>query len=227
MNALLEIVKNALTEAGVPSAVLDFVVTYFFYSILGCAIMLVVFAFLGYRIYRTCLPIFGAIAFGTIGFMFIGPLITGALGNTVNIGLDITATVGWLCAAAGAVLMGLFYKLALFINGAAVGYFVGSAVFIHLGTLNPSVTFFSNQVAYYAVSILTAILLAIVFVFVFKYIYIFVTSVGGLSAVGIFLGATLTTNSNPVVLYICLGLGVIAGIFALVYQLRHADVHYY
>ena len=212
-----------MAEAGIPEQSITLLTTYMFYVLLATSITLVLFAFWGYKIFKALLPIVGAAGFGTVGYMLIAPLVVKAIGNSLTIGIDIPVVIGWVCAIIGAILMGAFLKLALFIEGAGIGFVVGATVFNTLGAQNPTVAFLNGDVGYYIVSVAAAIILALLFVFLFKYIYIFITSVGGLAIVGGILGLTLMSQLNPIVLYAAAGVGAVVGIFAMAFQLRRAN----
>lgn len=226
MNAILDSFKTSLTEAGAPEEVITLLTTYFFAVMLASAVALVVFAFWGFKIFRVCLPLGGAIAFGAVGNLLIAPLVTGAIGGEAlylgSFGIDIAAAIGVVCAILGAVIMGVFFKFALFLLGAGTGYVVGANVFYMIGN-GATEGFFASNVAFYIVAAVAALIVAILFVLLFKYIYIFVTSVGGLAEVGAIIALTLMVDIIPVVLYAAMAVGAIVGIFAMVYQIRHAN----
>ena len=190
--------------------------------ILGALLGCIVLAFYGYRILKFALVAIGAIGFGVLGNMILAPLALGAMGE-VSTDFNLAVIIGLVCAAIGALLINFLYKLAIFVSGAAVGYYIGTFVYVWLAGRFTDVAFFAEEYAPIVVGAVCALLVGLLFLFLFKFVYILSTSVGGMVSAGYVLATSIVTVPNPVVTYVCLGLGLVVGIIALVHQFKTAE----
>ena len=211
INGLDSMLESMPPEAAEMLAQYGFVIT------LASVLVLGLIALFSYKIFKLSLTIIGALAFGAIGSMFLAPLLINAIGEVGAVNL--TAIVGFVCALIGGLLMHFLFKLALFVTGAAGGWFFVAPFVLALLQSQFEAEFFATETGYYVVSAVCALLAAILFMFLFKFLYIVITSVGGMTVAGFMVGSAIMP-ANLIVWVAFAAIGLIAGIFAAVYQYK-------
>jgi len=187
-------------------------------AVVGCCIM----AFWGYKIFKFSLSIAGATVFGTIGGTVLGPLLAGAIGDALP-GVNISAILGFVLALIGAIILGIFHKVGIFVSGAASGYLLGTVFAIFLSSLMPNVEFFRNQIGIIIISAIVALIIGVLSIFLFKFVYILVTSVGGMAIAALTVIMTVMHEPSDVAILISLAVGALIGIVAMIVQYRIAN----
>ena len=165
------------------------------------------FAFNGYSIFKKCLSLFGAIAFGVVGSSIIAPIIPLELPF-----INFNALVGIVLAVVGAILMIYVYKLAIFVIGAAGGYFVAQLFIAPLFELQGTVAL--------VVSIVAAVILGIIALLLFKPLFIISSSVLSLTVVGALASYVVFAEANMIITIVCAVIGLVIGIIAAVKQFQ-------
>ena len=183
-----------------------------------------------WRLLKLMLPVSGAIIFANLSGL-ITPYVVEALGSPVLGPISVGSAVTLLCALAGALLMGLLYKLAIILLGAAGGWAIGGIISGMIAANQPDLELFIStdgnpSMGSIIVCAICAIVLGVLAVFVFKALYIVITSVGGMMAAFAMAGLILvnpTDEASMTILYLCIVLGVVAGVFCAVHQFKTAN----
>lgn len=199
--------------------VFDFISQYLFLTLVSAAILLIINAFFGYKIFKFVIVIESSIGLGFLGNALLGPLIF----QNPPEGVNLSAILGIALAVVGALLAMFFFKLMLFINGAGLGFVLG-AVGCYLLSSNE---FFAKTWVIIAFGAISAIILGVLFIFFFKPVYIIVSSILGLTAAGFILSYLICPNIYVILSIIMMSIGFIAGIFAAVYQFRKNSRYYF
>ena len=200
--------------------ILNFINQYFFITLISAAILLIINAFFGYKIFKFAITVESAVGLGIIAYTFIGPWIFQNPPEKVNL----SAILGILFAALGALLAGFFIKTMLFVNGAGLGFFLGSGGAYLLSANNE---FFAQNWVIICVGVLAALILGVLFIFFFKPIYILVSSVLGMSLVGFIISYIVCPDIYVIFSVIMVAIGFIAGIVAAVYQFKKNSKYYF
>lgn len=170
--------------------------------VLVAAIVAGIFAFYGYTLFKKCLALFGAVAFGVAG-----SVISASFLSEISIPLvNIASIIGIVCAVIGAVLMIHVYKLAIFVVGAAGGYFAAQLVIVPMLALEGTVAL--------VVSIVAAVIVAILALLLFKPLFILLTSVVLMVGVGAISAFALFVEPTVVFVAVTAVIGLIVGICA-------------
>lgn len=214
--------KQYLEMLTLPEWATNLINAYVFAFVLSSVVLLFILAFWGYKLLKACLAIAGAATFGIIGNTFIAPLVVPHTENLVPAWINVGGIIGMVLAGIGALLMVKLYKLGIFAEGAALGYFLGSTATGIILTYAPNLAFLNTPIGNIVVSCVLALILGVLFALLFKHIFILVTSVGGLCAAGVLIGSCFVFELNPVILTVSAGVGVIVGICAMVYQYKNA-----
>ena len=222
MNEILELVK-----AYVPAEYLSYVEAYLFAVVLAAVVVCGIVALYSYKLFRIELVLEGILIFGILGGVVLGPMLENVI-TFVPDSISISAVVGIALAIVGGLIMHFFFKFALFVTGAAIGW-LGMTGFglSMLAQQFPDVELFTNNVGKIVIPILTAIILGVLFIFLFKFLYIIATSFGGMCAAALLLGLSISPAGDRMTLIASLVVGVIAGIFATVYQYKNNSKYRY
>ena len=205
-----------------PPEVAEMVASYGFVLTLPIAVVCVIVAFWGYKIFKASLSIVGALVFGVLGATVVGPLVVGSMGDVLP-GINISAAIGFVLAIVGAILIGVLYKVGIFVSGAAGGYLIGQMLLPLFASLLPDVEFITSELGTIIIPAVMALIVGIFSVFIFKFLYILATSVGGMTIVGFLVGTSVFNEPDGTVLIASLVVGAIVGIFAMVRQYKNAD----
>ena len=191
---------------------------------------LAVVATWSWRLLKLALPVVGAIIFANVGAM-VAPMVVNAAQMDYVGPVSVNALVIMLCALLGAILMGVLYKLAIILVGAAGGWVVGNVVSGFITANQPDLELFqwvdgNMPLGYIIVSAICAVILGLLAVFIFKALYILITSVGSMITAGSLVGATIINYADEnalTVLGLCTFVGIIVGIICAVHQFKTAN----
>ena len=222
MNEILAIIKEY-----VPAEIMSYIEAYLFVAVLAAAVVCGIVALYSYKLFRIELVIEGILLFGILGGVVLGPWLENAL-TFIPDSISISAILGILLAIIGGFIMHFFFKFALFITGAAIGWFgMYSFGLGFLAEKFPDFAFFQDNAGKIIIPILTAIILGVIFIFLFKFLYIILTSFGGMCGAAVLLGLAIVPDGGMVVLIASLVVGAIAGICATVYQYKNNSKYRY
>ena len=168
--------------------------------VLIAAVVAGVLAFFGYTLFKKCLSLSGAVAFGIIGSSIVAPYIPVAL-PIVNL----PAVVGIVCAIIGAILITKAYKLALFVMGAGAGFYAGYFIVAPMFALDGVIAI--------VVGAVLAIIVALLALRIFKGIFILLTSVVSLAGIGALASLVIFQQTNIIFVAALAVVGLIVGIF--------------
>ena len=187
--------------------------------VLIATLILGLLALYSYRIFRITLTVGGAIAFGLVGSVLVAPLLTGLIGE-LPAGLQMEYICGFLFALIGGVTMKFFFKVALFVSGAGVGWMFGTSVCAIIQSFLPDVEFFSQQIGVWVIDGICAIIVGVLSLFLFKFIYIVSTSLGGMVGAAVLIVSTIKPHAGGYATAVAVLIGIIAGIIAAVNQYK-------
>ncbi len=194
-------------------------------SFVGFPIVLIAVLVLGllalysYRIFRITLTLGGAIAFGLVGSIVIAPLLKGMIGE-LPLGFQMEYVLGFIFALIGGVTMKFFFKVALFVSGAGVGWMFGTSVCAIVQSFLPDVEFFSQQIGVWVIDGICAIIVGVLSLFLFKFIYIVSTSLGGMVGAAVLIVSTVKPQAGGYATAVAVLIGIIAGIISAVNQYK-------
>ena len=199
-----------------------------FLLLVGICISLVLLAFYSYRILKLELSISAALGGGYLGYLFLAPLVLAPFADTLPENIDFAVVVGVACVVLGWILAWVLYKVAVFLLGAAVGFLGGYYAFIILALKFPEISFLSEDVFFWIITVLCALIAGALFVCLFKFLYIFTTSFGGMVGAAYLLGLSMFGLSahEPMYLYPTLGVGAVLGLIAMIVQYKKAEDKY-
>lgn len=191
---------------------------------------LAVVATWSWRLLKLALPVVGAIIFANVGAM-LSPMVVNAAQMEYVGPVSLNALVIIACALLGAILMGVLYKLAIILVGAAGGWVVGNFICGVIAANQPDLEFFkwvdgNMPIGYIIVSAICAVILGLLAVFIFKALYILTTSLGSMLSAGTLLGFTIINYADEnsyAVIAVCTVIGVIAGIICAAHQFKTAN----
>ena len=213
MNGLLNSLEDVL-----PAGMAEFI----FPISLVVVLILGLSALYSYRIFKIMLTVTGALGAGIGGYLGAAPLILNSL-ESVPEAFDLKVVIGIVAALLGGLLINFLFKVALCLSGAAVGFLGGSTLILPL-LINqfPDSEFFTGNAGLWVVGGICALILGILFIFLFKFFYIVTSSLGGMIGASVILGVQVAPNSGMIAIIISALIGVIAGIFAAVFQYKSA-----
>ena len=222
MNEILD-----FAEKYIPAEYMSYVEAYLFIAVLAVAVVAGIIALYSYKLFRIELVLEGILGFGILGGFVLGPWLDTNL-TFIPESISVSAIVGILFAIIGGLIMHFFFKFALFVTGAAAGWFAmyGFGLPI-LANQFPDVQFFSDNAGKILIPILTAIIVGVLFIFLFKFLYIILTSFGGMGIAAILLGFAIAPEGGMITFIASAAVGVIAGIFATVYQYKNNSQYRY
>ena len=199
----------------------------FLFLIIYC-LALTLTAFYSYRILKIELSISAALAGGYFGYLFLAPMILEKIADTLPEGIDFAVIIGAVCAILGWILAWALHKLAVFLVGAAGGFYGGTFAFVFIAYKFPEVEFLQTDIFYWIITIVCAILAGVIFVYLFKFLYIFITSFGGMVGASYLLGISMFGEKahEPMFLYPTLAVGAVFGLIAMVVQYKKAEDNY-
>jgi len=200
--------------------ILHIVSQYFFITLVSAAILLIINAFFGYKIFKFAIIVESAIGLGFIAYTFIGPWM---FQNPPD-GVDLSAILGIVFAIIGALLAKFFIKIMLFVNGAGLGFAIG---LISSYLLSASNEFFAKEWVPYVFGAIAALILGVLFIFFFKPVYIIVSSVFGLAAAGFIISYLICPEIYVIFSVIMTAIGLVFGIVAAVYQFKQNSKYYF
>ena len=198
-----------------------------FLFLVGFCIALVLLAFYSYRILKLELSISAAIGGAYLGYLF-APNMLAPLADTLPEGVDFAVIIGVACAILGWVLAWALHKLAVFLVGAAGGFYGGTIAFAFIALRFPDVEFLSSEIFCWIITIVCAILAGVIFLYLFKFLYIFITSFGGMIGAAYLLDISMFGYNahEPMYLYPTLAVGAVFGLIAMVVQYKKAEDKY-
>lgn len=223
INVIIELTKkifketNMLDNLNLPAEVAEILENYLFVALLSVIIVLGIMAYHGFWLFKKCLPISGALAFGAVGSLVVTPMLDDMVGNMIPEAISLAAIIGFVCAIVGALLMTYAFKLSIFLLGAGAGAGVGLIV---SALLKGTIEFFATQIGALVAVGVCALVVAILTALLFRPLFIIVTSVLGLAAAGACVGLAVMPEGNLIVLGVCAAIGFIVGIFAAKKQFR-------
>jgi hypothetical protein len=176
----------------------------------------IVLAFFAYKIFKLAITVSVALGFGLLG-NWLTPIVLN--GVAIPESIKIVPIVTFALAIIGALLAMWLYKIAVFANGAALGYFVGKFAVGYLGANGAGIAFFDGTAGKIVVSVVCAIIVAFLVVFFYKYIYIILTSIASMAVVGAIIGAFV----YPTFTLYALIAGAVIGLIPMIYQFKSAD----
>lgn len=205
-------------------------------SSLGATVIIPIIALLfveatwSWRLLKLMLPVSGAIIFAALGNLLV-PFAVETVGNQYIGPISVGSAVVLLCALAGALLMGLLYKLAIILLGAAGGWAIGGVISGMIAANQPDLELFVStdgnpSMGSIIVCAVCAILLGVLAVFVFKALYIIISSVGSMIIAFTLAGVTLvnpTDETSMTLLAVFMILGIVVGVFCAVHQFKTAN----
>ena len=199
----------------------------FLFVLIYC-LALVLTAFYSYRILKLELSISAALAGGYFGYLLLAPLILANIADTLPEGIDFCVVIGVVCAILGWVLALVLHKVAVFLIGAAGGFYGGLCLAQLIAEHVPDVEFLQSEIFIWIIAGLCAILAGVIFVCLFKFLYIFITAFGGSVAAAYLLGISMfgLNAHEPMYLYPTLGVGAVLGLIAMIVQYKKADDKY-
>ena len=199
----------------------------FLFVVIYC-LALVLTAFYSYRILKLELSIAAAIAGGYFGYLFLAPLILSNFADSLPAEIDFCVIIGIVCTILGWVLAWVLHKIAVFLVGAAGGFYGGSFLYAFIAGQFSEVEFLQSELFYWILAGVCAILAGVIFVYLFKFLYIFITSFGGSIAAAYILGISMfgLNAHEPVYLYPTLGAGAVLGLIAMIVQYKKAEDKY-
>lgn len=175
--------------------------------VIAIAVGLLAFALFSYKIYNVALFLIGAAAGGVPSYMYLAPVLQDAFDIYEGWFPIVVAVVG---ALLGVGIIKALQKLAVFIAGAALGYFLGG--FINTAVVSSAQNeFLLEMPGSLIIPIVTALILGILAGKMFRPIFIigtaFVASIaavslifgvyfGGLTAVGLIIGVALGIGAS-------------------------------
>ena len=172
-------------------------------------LVLLVFAFFSYKIYRTALILIGALGGGILGFNFVSPIIMNAMSEPEE---WIPLVVALVCGIVGIALILALQKLAIFIAGGFLGFLLGNYISVIIAATNPE---FGEGAGKWVVVIICAILVGILAGKMFRPVFIIATSlVGGLG------GSMSILGGFGVGVMISLIVGIIFALVGMVFQFK-------
>jgi len=222
MNQFLEAI-----EEYVSADLMSLLESYFFIAALVCVLVGGLVALYSYKVFRIVLVLVGSLVFGAVGGIFLGPWLEEVL-TFIPETINFSAILGFLLAILGGFIMHFFLKFALFVTGAAIGWF-GMYVFgLPFLTLQfPDVEFFSSDAGKILLPILAAIILGVLFIFLFKFLFIVITAFGGMTFSAFFAVIAVMPSFDTIALIVLLAIGVVAGICATVFQYKSNSKYKY
>ena len=172
-------------------------------------LVLLVFAFFSYKIYRTALILIGALGGGILGFNFVSPIIMNAMSEPEE---WIPLVVALVCGIVGIALILALQKLAIFIAGGFLGFLLGNYISVIIAATNPE---FGEGAGKWVVVIICAILVGILAGKMFRPVFIIATSlVGGLG------GSISILGGFGVGVMISLIVGLVIALVGMVFQFK-------
>ena len=172
-------------------------------------LVLLVFAFFSYKIYRTALILIGALGGGILGFNFVSPIIMNAMSEPEE---WIPLVVALVCGIVGIALILALRKLAIFIAGGFLGFLLGNYISVIIAATNPE---FGEGAGKWVVVIICAILVGILAGKMFRPVFIIATSlVGGLG------GSMSILGGFGVEVMIALIVGLVIALVGMVFQFK-------
>ena len=214
-------ITSLIPEGVIPENIMSLITGAMFPVVLVAVIGLGFLAFRGFWFFEKALTVMGAIFFGAAGSTMLGPIVVASLGESAPANVNLSVIIGLICAALGAVLIRVLYKVALFVCGAFFGYTAGHAIAALLASLTKA-EFFTTGNGDLITCIVVAVLVGILCVFLFKPVYIIVTSIPTMVAAGILLGTSIVTTGDQTVLIVSGVVGLIVGIAAASHQFKHS-----
>ena len=179
---------------------------YLFPIALIAVILLSFLARYGYTVFKKCLSICGAIAFGSIGSIVVAPLLMNMISLEINF-ISIPTVIGAILAIIGAVLIIYVYKLAIFVVGGALGYFIAQ---MFVAPLLPAEV--AEGVAGIVISAVVALVVAILAVILFKPLFIIITSIFGMIGAALIAAYVILPELTMIPLVVFAVIGFILGI---------------
>jgi hypothetical protein len=189
---------------------------------LALVVVLGLLAFFGYRIFKAVLIIGGGVIGGTLAGLHLTPIIAPYVAAYIPGWLSLNAAVGIVVGLVAALLCWKAVKLVVFAGGAAAGYlFVGPLAVGWLATLVPSVAeIASSSIGTIIVSVVTALVCALILYIFFKLIFIVATSIGCPAAIGFVLLYAVIPQPADDQIVLALAIGAALGLIALYYQFK-------
>lgn len=189
---------------------------------LALVVVLGLLAFFGYRIFKSVLIIGGGVIGGTLAGIHLTPLIAPYVATYIPTWISLNAAIGVVVGLVAALLCWKAVKLVIFAGGAAVGYiFVGPMAAGWLATAVPSIAeVATSSVGSIIVSVVTALVCALVLYIFFKLIFIVATSIGCPAAIGFVLLYTVIPQPADDQVILALAIGAALGLIALYYQFK-------
>ena len=181
------------------STLLGAYAAYAFPIVLVAVILLSFLARHGYTIFKKCIALVGAIAFGFIGSTIVAPLVP----ISIDI-ISIPTVIGIVFAILGAVLMIYVYKLAIFGVGAAIGYFAAQLILVPMFSLEGMIALIASAVV--------AIIVAVLAMLLFKPMFIIITSIFGMVGAGALASMVIFPSGEIIFLGVGAVVGLIIGI---------------
>ena len=178
---------------------------------IAIAIGLIAFAFFSYKIYNAAIIIIGAAAGGVPSYIFLSPLMADAF-DMHEAWFPIV--VGLVGALLGIAIIKALQKLAVFIAGGALGYFLGSMINTVVIASGQN-EFLMQMPGSLIIPIVTAAILGLLSGKMFKLVFVIGTAlVSCISAANLFFSA-ISGGATPIALMIGVGIGAVASIFQL------------
>lgn len=187
-----------------------------------CALGLL--AFEGYKLFKMALYAVSAVAFGTVGFWYLAPVIPENIKAMVPEVVEFDVLVAVACALVAILICKCAYTLMIMILGGVVGYFVGSTVvynllLTHFNTLE----FLKMEMVKHIVGGAIASVMVLIFILMFKHLFIIGTSFGGTISAALVLQNILmpAADDNMKICYIILAIAI--GVFGLMRQYKEEE----
>ncbi len=189
---------------------------------LALVVVLGLLAFFGYRIFKTVLIIGGGVVGGTFAGLNLTPIIAPYIETYIPTWINLNAAVGILVGLVAALLCWKAVKLIIFAGGAAAGYLlVGPMAAGWIAEAVPSVAEIAvSSIGTIIVSVVTALVCALVLYIFFKLIFIVATSIGCPAAIGFVLLYTVIPQPTDDQITLALAIGAALGLIALYYQFK-------
>lgn len=175
-----------------------------------------VLAFFAFKIFKLAITVSVALGFGILG-NWLTPIVLN--GVAIPESINIVPIVTFSLTIIGALLAMWLYKVAVFANGAAIGYFVGGFAVKYLGAGGAGIAFFDGNAGKIVVSVACAVIVAFIVVFFYKYLYIILTSLASMALAGVIIGSFV----YPTFALYALAGGAVVGLIPMIYQFRSAD----
>lgn len=208
----------------IPADLISFFETYKTLCLFAYICLLALLAFEGYKLFKMGVYAAGAFVFGFVGYSYIYPLLADTLSGKLPEIIDPAVLVAVVFALVAIFLTRFAYDFMILALGGVTGYFLGSMVVYNLlvGYFT-TLDFLKSDIVKYIVGGIFAAILGIVFILLFKHIFMVGTSFICMMEAALSLQVILLPEADITIKLSFLVLGIVLGIFAVVYQYKQEE----